>query len=128
MSFLDRLLSRLEQKTINRTSDYFYDAIRVYLRNYDPIVLMAARAAGQAVARDERASMVSFLRELEPDLPDDKARLLSQLADELSFKDWTIRDAVDGRAALAELDAEYALALKKFDSTIFRRRFPEFFD
>ncbi len=127
MAFLDRLFSRLKQKTINRTSDYFYDAVQVCLQNHDPIVWMAARAAAQAVARDERASMVSFLRGLAPGLHDDDARLLIQLADKISAKDWTIRDAVNGRAALAEFDAEYALALKKFDSKVFRRRFPEFF-
>jgi hypothetical protein len=128
MALLDRLLRHFEQKTINRTSDYFDDAVRVYLHSHNPLAGMAALTAAKAIARDERAGKVSFLRDLALGLDGDDARLLNKLADEISVKDWTIRDAVDGRAALADLDAEYAVALKKFDSTIFRRRFPESFD
>lgn len=109
MALLYRLLSRLERKTIGQTSDYFDDAVRVYLQNHDPVVGMAALTAAKAMARDERASMVRFLSELALGLEDDDSRLLIQLADEISQKQWTIRDAVDGRAALAEFDTEYAL-------------------
>jgi hypothetical protein len=41
MAFLDRLLSRLEKKTVDRTSDYFGDAILVYCRNQNPTLRMA---------------------------------------------------------------------------------------
>lgn len=128
MGFLDRIFSRLERKTVNRTFDYFLDAICVYSTNHDPAVRMAALAAAKKASRDERASMVNYLRDFACDEVDDIALLLNQLADEIVLKDWTIRDAVAEGLALGKIDEEYAVALDKFDSAVFRRRFPQLFD
>lgn len=128
MQFFEKLLGRLERKTVNRTSEYFWDAICVFSINHDPAVRMAALAAAKKASRDERAFMVKHLRVFASDEEDDVALLLNQLADELAMRDWTIRDAVAEGSALAEFDSEYAQALDKFDATVFRRRFPEFFN
>ncbi len=127
MSFLDKLFSRLEKKTVDRTTDYFWDAILVYSSNRDPIVRMAALAAGKKASRDERASMVNSLRDFASDEDEDLTLLLNQLADEILTRDWTIRDAVAEGLALTKFDEEYAIALDRFDSAVFRRRFPEIF-
>lgn len=68
-------------------------------------------------SREQRASMVRHLR----------AFALKELADEIAVRDWTIRDAVAQGATLAKFDEEHAIALDKFDSAIFRRRFPDVF-
>ena len=127
MSFLDRLLSRFESKTVDRTSDYFWDAILVYCSNHDPIVLMAALAAAKKASREQRASMVNHLGSFAADEDEDLAVALNDLVKEIASRDWTIRDAVAAGAALAEFDEEYAIALDRFDASVFRRRFPNVF-
>ena len=127
MAFLDRLLSRLEKKTVDRTIDYFWDAILVFSSNRDPVGRMAALAAAKKASRDERASMVKFLRNFASDEDDDLTLLLNQIADEILLRDWTIRDAVVEGLTLAQFDEEFAIALEKFDAGVFRRRFPEIF-
>lgn len=123
MAFLDRLLSRLEKKTVDRTSDYFWDAILVYCRNQDPALTAAKKAS-----REQRASMINHLRSFAVDEEGDLSFALNELADEIAVRDWTIRDAVAQGARLAEFDEEYAIALDKFDGGVFRRRFPDVFD
>ncbi|MEK6282762.1 MAG: hypothetical protein AABN95_20575 [Acidobacteriota bacterium] len=127
MSFLDKLFSRLEKKTVDRTSNYFRDAILVYSGTRDPVVRMAALAAAKKASRDERASMVNFVRDFASDEDEDLSLPLNQLADEILLRDWTIRDAVAEGLELAKLDEEFAIALDKFDARVFRRRFPELF-
>ena len=51
MAFLDRLLSRFEKKTVDRTIDYFWDAILVFSSNRHPVVRMAALAAAKKARR-----------------------------------------------------------------------------
>jgi hypothetical protein len=128
MAFLDRLFSRLEKKTVDRTGDYFWDAILVYCRNQNPIVRMAALTAAKKASREQRASMINHLRAFAVDEEEDLSFALNELADEIGVRDWTIREAVAQGARLAEFDEEYATALDKFDAGIFRRRFPDVFD
>lgn len=128
MSFLDKLLGRLENKTVNRTSDYFWDAILVYCRYQDPTVRMAALTAAKKASREQRTSMINHLRSFAVDEEQDLSFALNELADEIAVRDWTIRDAVAQGARLAELDEEYAIALDRFDAGVFRRRFPDVFD
>ncbi len=60
--------------------------------------------------------------------PDGAADLLEQLANEISLREWTIRDVVHERCALADLDEELERALGSWlgycDFAVFRRRFP----
>lgn len=117
----------------DRINDYFADAVLVYLQNHDPIVRTAALAAAKVAAGVQRTSMVNYLRvtaaNAREDIGDDDACYrLNQLADEISLRDWTVQDARYEKDALSKLEPEYRLALDKFDSTVFRRRFPQFFD
>jgi hypothetical protein len=127
MSFLDKVFRRLEAKTVDRTMDYFWDAILVFSSNREPVVRKAALAAAKKASRDERASMVKHLRNFAADEDEDLAFLLNQLANEILQRDWTIRDAVAEGLALGQVDEELAIALEKFDAGVFRRRFPQFF-
>ncbi len=128
MSFLDKLLGRLENKTVNLTSDYFWDAILVYCRNQDPTVRMAALTAAKKASREQRASMINHLQSFAVNEEQNLSFALNELADEIAVRDWTIRDAVAQGARLAELDEEYAIALDRFDAGVFRLRFPDVFD
>lgn len=127
MRFLDKLFGRLERRYVDPTHDYFWDAIRVYSTNRDPTIGMAALAAAKKAARDKRALMVKYLREFAAG-EDEVEDLLNDLADEITLQDWTIKDAVDQGLALSKVDEEYAIALDKFDSAVFRRRFPDLFN
>jgi len=127
VSFLDKVFRRLEAKTVNRTIDYFWDAILVYSSNRDPVVRMAALAAAKKASRDERASIVRHLRNFAADEDNDLTFLLNQLANEILERDWTIRDAVAEGLMLGQVDEELAIALERFDAGVFRRRFPDLF-
>jgi len=127
MSFLDRVFRRLEAKTVDRTMDYFWDAILVFSSNREPVVRKAALAAAKKASRDERAAMVKHLRNFAAGEDQDLAFLLNQLANEILERDWTVRDAVAEGLALGQVDEELAIALERFDAGVFRRRFPQFF-
>lgn len=127
MALLDKILTRLERRTVDRTDDYFWDAILVYCRKRNPVVRMAALAAAKKASREQRASMVRHLRSFASDEEEDLSLALNELADEIIVRNWTIRDAVAQRETLAEFDEEFAIALDRFDAGIFRRRFPDVF-
>ena len=73
------------------------------------------------------SQMVEYIQASAADEVDHVALLLNQLSNDIALKDWTIQDAVAEGLALAKVDEEYAMALDKFDSTGFRRRFPDLF-
>jgi hypothetical protein len=103
------------------------------MRTADPVVRLAALTAAKVAAGAQRASMVNYLRIAAADArellagSDDIAYRLNQLADEISLRDWTVRDSVHAKQALWKLDAEYGKALDKFDGGVFRRRFLDLF-
>jgi hypothetical protein len=88
---------------------------------------MAALAAAKKASRDQRASMVNHLQSFAVDEDENLAVALNELAEEIASRDWTVHDAVAEGAALAQFDKEYAIALDRFDASIFRRRFPNVF-
>jgi len=115
-----------------KINDYFADAVWVYMHTADPVVRLAAMTAAKVAAGAQRASMVNYLRVAAADArelagSDDIAYRLNQLADEISFRDWTMGDSIHAKGALWKLDAEYGRALDKFDRGVFRRRFPDLF-
>ncbi len=120
---------------------FFADAIFVYRVTGDMLVRQAALAAANEMNTSQRAAAVKFVRDVADDMreqrtagggPDGAAALLEQLASEISLRDWTIRDVVHDRCALADLDEELERALGSWlgycDSSLFRRRFPILFN
>jgi hypothetical protein len=111
---------------------YFADAITVFAGTNDPVVRLAALTAAKVAAGAQRASMVNFLRIVAANIreatrDEDAPYRLNQLADEIASRDWTLRDIRNSKLALRGLDATYAEALNRADSSVFRRRFPHLF-
>ncbi len=120
---------------------FFADAVFVYRVTGDRLVRLAALAAAKEMNTPQRAAAVKFVRGVADDMreqrtaeagPDGAADLLEQLANEISLREWTIRDVVHQRCALADLDEELERALGSWfgycDSSLFRRRFPILFN
>ena len=116
---------------------FFADAVFVYRVTGDGPVRLAALAAAKEMSTSQRAAAVKFVRDVADDMreqrtagggSDGAAALLEQLASEISLRDWTIRDVVHDRRALADLDEELERALGSWlgycDFAVFRRRFP----
>ena len=94
LATLNQSISRLEKKTVDRTSDYFWNAILVYCRDQNPTVRMAALTAAKKASREQRASWINHLRAFAVDEEEDLSFALNELADEIAVRDWTIHDAV----------------------------------
>jgi hypothetical protein len=122
-------------------NDFFADAVFVYRVTGDRLVRLAALAAAKTMNTTQRGAAIKFVRGVADDMrergtgeagPDGAADLLDQLANEISLRDWTIRDVVHDRCALADLDEELENALGSWlgycDSSLFRRRFPILFN
>lgn len=88
-----------------KIKDYFADAVWAYMLTADPVVRLAALTAAKVAAGAQRASMVNYLRVAAADArelakSDDMGYRLNQLADEISLRDWTVRDSIDAKRAL----------------------------
>jgi hypothetical protein len=128
------LLSKLFRG--DQVNDYFFDAVVVFISNSDPVARLAALAAAKVAAKSTRASMVEALRLMAHEAYSMKAHSiqalwdslsLDGLADEISLRDWSIRDSMAGKRDLMKLNADYCKALNGFDGEFFRKRFPHLF-
>ena len=126
-ALIDKFFSKVEARTVDHDQKYFYNAILAFAVNHDPTIAMAAFAAAKKARREPRAEYVEFIKVMAEDEDEETQALLHQLADAISAKDWTIRDAIAEGLLLSEIDEELASALNEHDSDIFRRRFPDVF-
>lgn len=109
-------------------NDYFAYAVYAYVLYDDPVVRLSALTAAKVMAGAQRAASVNWLRVIASQIHDEdapSAYRLNQLADEISLRDWEIRDIVHAKTALAKLDAELEHALSTPDPEIFIRRYPQ---
>lgn len=126
MGFLSKLFRKAGD-----INDYFADAVWVFQRTDDPIARLAALTAAKVAAGMQRASMIQYLRataEVERQSGNGEVgQRADQLADEIALHDWGLADIIEAKRALWGVDTQYGQALDKFDSGIFRRRFPDLF-
>lgn len=123
MGFFKHLMGQAD--AIN---DYFAYAVYAYLLYDDPVVRLAALTAAKVMAGAQRAASVNWLRVVASQIHGEDALAayrVNQLADEISLRDWEIRDVVHAKTALAKLDAELEQALSTPDPDIFLRRYPQ---
>jgi len=109
-------------------NDYFAYAVYAYLLYDDPVVRLAALTAAKVMAGGQRAASVNWLRVVASEFHSEDASAayrVNQLADEISLRDWEMRDIVHAKTALAKLDPELEHALPTFDADIFIRRYPQ---
>ncbi len=116
----------------DRVNDYFMYALIAYTRFNDEDAKVAAIAAGKVAGRKQRNSMVVGLRayaselaktvsehpELEPVM-----HKVSEIATEMSAKDWAVRDAAHEKQRLHERNPKYLKALNKADPNVFVRKY-----
>jgi hypothetical protein len=119
--------------SFRRVIRYFIDAVHVHVCLADPAARLAALTAGIVADGLQRSSMVTYLRGAAAVLNESGTRggtadQLGVLADEIAQRDWTIGDIGRAKAELRKANAQYAAALDAFDSTVFRRTFPELFE
>lgn len=115
-----------------RISEYFLNAVRVYIFTGDKAAMTAALAAAKVAAYKQRMSMVKCLDAIGQVLGSDGingiiAERLNSLKVEIVAKDWGIADAIEENQKLEQLDPEYQHALAKADPKVFTRRYPELF-
>ena len=123
MGFFENLMRQAD--AIN---DYFAYAVYVYVLYDDSVVRLAALTAAKVMAGAQRAASVNWLRVVASQIHGKDASAayrVNQLADEISLRDWEIRDVVHAKTALAKLDAELEQALSTPDPDIFIRRYPQ---
>jgi hypothetical protein len=129
---LQNLFSRRSQRKI----DFFINAVRVYALKGEEDARCAAIAAVKGASKKQRRSMMESLSKMAsnvtrngPTQPALKplAQRLTLLKEDLMSKDWEARDFEKEKDRLSELNEEYLSCLKRFDSSIFTRKYPHLF-
>ena len=110
------------------------NAVTYYGSTGEYAARMAALTAAKTAEKLQRESMILYLLNVANDLkqsPEKYTRRISQrlfrLAKDISEKDWTLKDVVHAKKALAVIDKGYAIALDVADPTIFSIRQPDLF-
>ncbi len=132
MSWLGKVFLSMKQGP-ERINSYFRNAVKVYTLSGEEASRVAALTAAKVAARQQRASMVAYLRGMtldarrEPEAGVICGRL-EGLADDITAKDWSIADIRKAKLALRQLSPEYLTALNRFDAQVFERRWPTLFE
>jgi len=119
-----------------KVTEYFENAIKVYLWLDDTSAGVAALTAAKTAAAAQRDAMITHLMQLSgqftqlidkiPELQAFKARL-KKLSQEIGAKDWTIQDVQEAKRELGEVNLKYLEALNRFDPSVFVSRYPALF-
>ncbi len=119
-----------------RVTEYFKNAVKVYLWLGDTSAGIAALTSAKTAAAAQRDAMTSHLTQLSgqfvllidkiPELQIFKTRL-ERLAQEIAAKEWTIRDVRKAKAELGEVSPKYLEALNRSDPSVFVSRCPTLF-
>lgn len=137
LAFLAKLIAKG-----GKVTEYFKNAVKVYLWAEDTSAGLAALTAAKTAAVAQRDAMISHLKQLSghyarlidkiPELQDllaiqiIKIRL-EKLAQKIAAKDWTIRDVQEAKTELGEVSPKYLEALNRFDPSVFVLRYPTIF-
>ena len=119
-----------------KVTEYFENAIKVYLWLDDTSAGVAALTAAKTAAAAQRDAMITHLMQLSgqftqlidkiPELQAFKARL-KKLSQEIGAKDWTIQDVREAKRELGEVSPKYLEALNRSDPSVFVSRYPALF-
>jgi hypothetical protein len=132
MAFLKNLLFR-HSKGI---TDYFSDALRVYVLQGEEDARRAAIVAARVAGKRQRkfmagrlSKMMSNIMKYHPDKTTRKlmADRLSSLEQEIASRNGDAKGARKEKQNLPNLNEEYLDCLHRADPSIFRRRYPKFF-
>lgn len=131
LAILVKLIAKGEKIT-----EYFKNAVTVYLWLEDPSAGTAALTSAKSAAAGQRDAMVSHLMQFSskltllidkvPELQILKVRL-ERLAQEIAAKDWTMRDVRKAKAELGKVSPKYLQALNQSDPSVFVSTYPTLF-
>ena len=119
-----------------KVTDYFKNAVRVYLWLEDSAAGYAALAAAKTAATVQRDVMISHLvqqtsqfGQLASEIPEFKVfqERLANLAQQIAAKDWTVKDTQKAKDELGEISPKYLNALNRSDPNVFVSRYPALF-
>ena len=129
---LRNLLGRRSQAM----SEFFINAVRVYALKGEEDARCAAIAAAKAARKKQRKSMMASLSKMAENATRNGpaqdafkalAYRLTLLKKDLTSKDWKARDFEKEKDRLSQLNEEYLSCLKRFDSSVFSRKYPQLF-
>jgi len=132
MSFFDRLFAGKKKEV----DDYFARAARVYALKGDEVARWAALAAANRAGKKGRSGMVRFLptlmSEIIKHIPDKPAKeatagRLFSLIEEIQLREWKKGADIKEEKQLLENNPEYFEALKRGDSAVFAKKYPDLF-
>jgi len=119
-----------------KVTEYFENAVKVYLWLNDTSAGIAALTAAKTAATAQRNAMITHLKQLSdqftqlidkiPELQAFKSRL-EKLSQEIGAKDWTIKDIREAKTELGEVNPKYLEALNRADPSVFVSRYPPLF-
>jgi len=113
-------------------NDYFVNAVTVYALGQEEVAHVAALTVATVAAGKQRASMLVFLNGMAGDcskFPNGdqiKSRLLA-LAKEIGQKGNDLQTIMVQKQQLGSMNKELLAALERFDASIFKNRWPQFF-
>ena len=124
----------------NKINAYFCNAVRLYALTNEEDARIAIVTAAKISGKKQRDSMVKYLQsmvsgiknmdEIDSELKthtDKFVKSSSELAEEISSKEWTISDISKQKEELGNINSEYLVALDKADPTIFAKKHPLLF-
>jgi len=120
------------QRGSGAINDYFVNAVTVYALGEEEVAHVAALTAATVAAGKQRASMLAFLQGMAGDcskFPNGdqiRSRLLA-LAQEIGQKENDLQTITDQKQQLGNVSKELLAALERFDASIFKNRWPQFF-
>jgi hypothetical protein len=132
MTILKNLLFR-HSKGI---TDYFSDALRVYVLLGEEDARWAAIVAARVAGKRQRKFMAGRLSQMMSNImkhyPDKTARKLmadrlSSLEQEIASRNGDAKGAREEKEKLSNLNEEYLGCLNRADPSIFRRKYPKYF-
>lgn len=113
-------------------NDYFVNAVTVYALGGEEMAHVAALTAATVAAGKQRASMFVFLQGMAgecskfPNEDQIKSRLLT-LTQEIGQKGNDLKTIMVQKQQLGNVSKELLVALERFDASIFKNRWPQFF-
>jgi len=119
-----------------KISEYFKNAVRVYLYLDKPPARLAAVTAAKVTAKPQRDEFIAYLKEqltvfellfCTTQEADDFKKRLEGLAQEITAKNWTVQDVMGAKKELGEVNPQYLQALERSDPQVFVKEYPALF-
>jgi len=119
-----------------KISEYFKNAVRVYLYLDKPPARLAAVTAAKITAKLQRDELIAYLKEQltvfellfnTTQEADDFIKKLEGLAQEITAKNWTVQDVMGAKNELGEVNPQYLQALERSDPQVFVKEYPALF-